>query len=138
MDFDTIIHNVSPLDADRYMAENVIQAWRNKKAERLAADKVANTLKEQETAMKSWLIAVFREQQFEGMVIDHRITGLSDREVHVVEDKEKFVQYMLEEGAIDLLQFRLADGAIFEREDVGVTVPGLRKETVYDLFDRKS
>jgi hypothetical protein len=138
MDFDKIIHNVAPLDADRYMAEKVIQAWRDKRDDRLAADKVAAALKEQETAMKMWLIDVFKEQKFEGMVIDHRITGLSDREVHEVEDREAFVNYLIENRALDMLQFRISDPAIFAREDVGVVVPGVKVRTIYDLFDRKA
>jgi hypothetical protein len=138
MDFDKIIHNVAPLDADRYMAEKVIQAWRDKKVERLAADKKAAALKEQETAMKSWLIDVFSAQMFEGMLIDHRITGLSDREVHEVEDREAFVNYLIDNRALDMLQFRISDPAIFAREDMGIDIPGIKKRTVYDLFDRKA
>ena len=138
MDFDNVIHNVAPLDADRYMTEKVIQAWRDKRDDRLAADKVAARLKEQEVAMKQWLIAVFQEQRFEGIVIDHRITGLSDREVHEVENREEFVNYLIENRALDMLQFRISDPAIFAREDAGVKVPGVTVRTVYDLFDRKA
>lgn len=138
MDFDDTIHNVAPLDADRYMAERVIQAWRDKRDDRLAADKVAARLKEQEVAMKQWLIAVFQEQKFEGMVIDQRITGLSEREVHEVENREEFVNYLIENRALDMLQFRISDPAIFAREDAGIKIPGVAIRTVYDLFDRKA
>jgi len=138
MDFDKTIANVAPIDADRYMAEKVIQAWRDKRAERLKADKIAADLKEQEIGMKSWLIDVFREQLFEGMVIDQRITGLSDREVHEVEDREAFVDYLIQNRALDMLQFRISDPAIFAREDAGEPVPGVKVRTVYDLFDRKA
>jgi len=88
--------------------------------------------------MKMWLVAVFQEQRFEGMVIDHRITGLSDREVHEVEDREAFVNYLIENKALDMLQFRISDPAIFAREEIGIKVPGVKVRTIYDLFDRKA
>lgn len=134
MDFNA----VAPIEANRVQAEEVIQLWRAKRAERLAADKVAEALKKEESAMKSWLIEVFREQRFEGIVIDGRITGLNPHDVHIVEDRELLIQYIYENEAIDLLQFRLSDGAVFAREDEGEEVPGVRVEEVYDLFDRKA
>lgn len=134
MDFNAIV----PIEATRVQTEEVIQLWRAKRAERLAADKVVEALKKDESAMKSWLISVFLAQKFEGMVIDGRITGVNPKEVHVVEDREALITYIYDHEAIDLLQFRLSDGAAFAREEDGETVPGLRKEEVYDLFDRKA
>lgn len=134
MDFNLI----APAEATRQQTEQTIKDWRAKRAERLAADKVAEALKKDESAMKSWLISVFNVQKFEGMVIDGRITGVNPHDVHVVEDKIAFINYIYENEAIDMLQFRLSDGAIFEREEAGDEIPGVRKEEVYDLFDRKA
>jgi hypothetical protein len=129
---------VPPKEATRPQTEKVIKEWRAKRAERLAADHVAAELKKDEVAMKSWLVAVFREQRFEGMVIGGRITGVSPKDIHVIEDREAFINYIYETDAIDLLQFRVSETAIVEREILGITVPGTRKEEVYDLFDRKA
>lgn len=127
-----------PSTATRAEAEAMIQGWRKKSAERLAADKAAEKLKAVETAMKSWLIDVFLKQKFEGIVIDGRITGLNPHDVHNITDRGKFIQYIYDKGAIDLLQFRISDAAIFLREDLGETVPGTEKVEVYNLFDRKA
>lgn len=130
--------DIEPKEATRSQTEEVIVAWRNKRDERLAADKVAKLLKEEEEHFKSWLINVFIQQKFEGMVIGGKITGLSPKEVPVVEDKEKFCTYILETHQLELLQFRLATGAIKEREEAGISVPGIGHLETYDLFNRKA
>jgi hypothetical protein len=56
----------------------------------------------------------------------------------VVQDKLAFVDYMIDQRALDMLQFRVCDSAIFLREDAGLVVPGVAKQTVYDLYDRKT
>lgn len=127
-----------PIEADRILTEETIKLWRAKRVERLAKEKEAEILEKQEKEMKSWLIAVFQEQKFEGMVIDQRITGLSKREVHIVEDREAFIQYIYDNEAIDLLQFRISEGAINEREENNITVPGVDVAEIPDLFDRKA
>lgn len=128
----------NPAEASRAEAEAMITAWREKTAARLAADKVAEKLKHKEQEMKSWLIDVFLKQKFEGIVINGRITGLNPHDVHNVTDRAAFIQYIYDKGAIDLLQFRISDAAIFLREDLGETVPGTEKVEVYNLFDRKA
>jgi hypothetical protein len=127
-----------PMEATRAETEEVIQAWRAKRAERLEADKVANKLKDEETEMKSWLINVFQEQKFEGMLINGRITGASSKEVHVVDDRVALIDYILDTRSIDFLQFRISDTAIFAREEEGEVIPGVSLKPVYDLFDRKA
>lgn len=130
--------DMQPIEADRILTQETIRLWRAKRVERLAKEHEAEKLKDQETEMKSWLIAVFKEQKYEGIMIEQRVTGLSEREVHIVEDREQFVKYIYENEAIDLLQFRPAEGAICEREEAGEAVPGTSVVKTYDLFDRKA
>lgn len=125
-----------PAEAPREEVEAVIRAWRAKRVERLAADKVAEKLKEAEDEMKTWLVDVFKEQKLEGMLLDGKVTGATPRDICVVEDKEAFIRYVYEKEAIDLLQFRLSDGAILARLDEGEVVPGIGKMEVHNLFDR--
>lgn len=124
--------------SDRKAIEEAITAWRAKRAERLAADKVANKLKEKESELKSFILEAFKEEKWEGMLIDGRTTGLSTKLVPTVADKEKFMAYVRETGDLDLLQFRLSTGAVDERRSNGVVVPGTEYTEFYDLFDRKS
>lgn len=126
------------LSATREQTEQVIKAWREKRAARLEANRVTEALKEEETKMSSWLLEVFKQQKFEGMLIGGRITGLSDKSVPAVSDKEALMQYIRKTGELDLLQFRLSTGAVEERTQNGVKVPGTEYITVHELFDRKS
>jgi hypothetical protein len=129
---------VDPKDAHRQLVEDAIVEWRETRAQRLEAQRIVDAMQKEESKLKSWLIAVFQAQAFEGMVINQRITGLSTREVHSVTDKAAFVQYVYDWEAIDLLQFRLSETAIVEREDIGQAVPGLEIVEAFDLFDRKA
>lgn len=128
---------VPVLDAKREAVEEVIVAWRAKRAERLEANRVMENLQKEEVAMASWLLEVFKQQKLEGMLIGGRITGLGEKEVPTVSDKEEFMRYIRETGELDLLQFRLSTGAVDERLEAGVKVPGTEYITVHQLFDRK-
>lgn len=132
------IEVVAPEEATRPQTEAIIAAWRAKRAERLEADKVAEELRKQETAFKQWLIQVFLKQQYEGIVLGGRVTGAAKKIVPTVEDRAQFSQYILDTGALDLLQFRISTSAIAERESEGVAIPGLGHMEVFDLYDRKA
>lgn len=130
--------DVPATEATRQQAEEIIRAWRAKRAERLEADKVAAALKEDESAMKQWIIEVFRAQAFEGMVTDKRITGVATKKMAVVDDREVLIDYIYKNRAIDILQFRLSQTAIDERVDQWEAVPGIRTEEFLDIYDRKA
>lgn len=125
------------MEAERTLVEKVIQMWRSKRAARLEANRVMEKLKEEETMYASWLQEVFRQQKLEGMLIDGRITGLTPSDTPVVSDKEAFQKYILENNALDLLQFRLSVAAVNERKENGVKVPGTEYIPIYSLFDKK-
>lgn len=129
--------DIPPESADRETVQNCIMRWRGLREQRLAADKEAAKLKEQETQVKSYILECFKQQKLEGMMIGSRITGLSSNMVPSVEDKEALLKYIKETGHLDLLQFRLANGAVKERWENEVDVPGVSEVEIYDLFDRK-
>jgi len=129
--------DIAPSEAERGAVEATIKAWRLQRAERLARQKEVDALQKEETAMKSWLINVFATQHYEGMVIDQRFTGLTEREVHSVTDREALQKFILETEALDILQFRISDSAIFDREAAGIVVPGVEIVITNDLSDRK-
>jgi hypothetical protein len=134
----TNITEIAPSEAARVQVQDAIIQWRDKRAQRLEAQRIVDAMQKEESALKSWLIAVFQAQAFEGMVINQRITGLSTREVHTTVDKTALVDYIYDNQAIDLLQFRLSETAIVAREAEGLEIPGLEIVEAYDLFDRKA
>jgi hypothetical protein len=133
-----IITSATPDEAEREVVEKAIVMWRERRAERLEAERQARVLKNDEDKLKSFLIEAFKQQKLEGMIIDGRSTGLSTKTQPSVADKEAFLAYIKETGQLDLLQFRLATGAVQERWNNEVEVPGVEEIELYDLFDRKS
>jgi hypothetical protein len=128
----------TPEHAPREHVEELIKFWRARRAERLEAERQARVLKNEEDAAKSFLIECFKQQKLEGMIIDGRSTGLATKTQPSVADKEAFLAYIKETGQLDLLQFRLATGAVQERWNNDMEVPGVEEIELYDLFDRKS
>ena len=138
MNITDIITSATPDEAEREIVEKAIVMWRELRTERLEAERQARVLKNDEDAAKSFLIECFKQQKLEGMIIDGRSTGLSTKTQPSVADKEAFLAYIKETGQLDLLQFRLATGAVQERWNNEVEVPGVEEIELYDLFDRKA
>lgn len=138
MNITDIITSATPDEAEREVVEKAIVMWRELRTERLEADRQARVLKNDEDKLKSFLIEAFKQQKLEGMIIEGRSTGLSTKTQPSVADKEAFLAYIKETGQLDLLQFRLATGAVQERWNEDVEVPGIEEIELYDLFDRKS
>lgn len=116
----------------------LITQWRAMRAARLAKDKEAAQLKEEETILKTELIGIFRSGvQGDGQVVDGRVTGLSTKEQPIVGDRDKVVNYIWENKDLSILQFRLSTTAITELKDGGVDVPGIEYIDAYELYDRK-
>src|SRR5690606_29836697 len=114
-----------------------IVRWRETNFDRLEVERSAKAIKKVEDQLKSFLLEVFKEQKLEGMIIGGRSTGLSTKKGLVVSDKEAFLAYVKQELALDLLQFRMAEGAVKERMAEGIQVPGTEEAEFYDLFDRR-
>ena len=127
-----------PAEAKRGEVEAAITAWRDKRAERLELDRQAAVRKKEEDQLYGFLVEVFKQQKLEGMLIEGRVTGLGSKKVSIVEDKEALMAHIRATGELELLQFRLSEPAVKEREENGESVPGVGKMEVYSLFDRKS
>lgn len=127
-----------PAEAKRDEVEAAITAWRDKRAERLELDRQAQVKKKEEDQLYGFLVEVFKQQKLEGMLIEGRVTGLGSKKVSIVEDKEALMAHIRATGELELLQFRLSEPAVKEREENGESVPGVGKMEVYSLFDRKS
>jgi hypothetical protein len=124
-------------EATREDVEKAIVRWRETNFDRLEVERSAKAIKKTEDQLKSFLLEVFKVQKLEGMIIDGRSTGLSTKKGLVVSDKEAFLAYVKQEQALDLLQFRMAEGAVKERMAEGIQVPGTEETEFYDLWDRK-
>jgi len=116
--------------------KKLAKQWRELKQLRMDADKEAAVLKKDETALQARIIAILQapEVNLDGVTVGDRQIGITETEVPVIEDYPRFAKYVMEEGALDLLQLRLSIGAVRERGEV----PGLGKVTTHKLSDKKA
>lgn len=128
----------APTHMTREQTEQAIIEWRAKREERLAADKVAAKLKEEELSIKGLIINTFRNDHWEGMVIHGRFTGLRVGEQPTASDRAALSDYILLSGRLDMLEFRLAKKALSDMKENGFEVPGVQWVDTYDLSDRKA
>ena len=127
-----------PMEASRADVTDSVKAWRELRAKRLEVEKEAEKIKQQELAHKNFVIAAMLGQKYEGIVEGGRVTGVNTKEVPTCADREAFDKFVLSTGSLDLLQFRLATGAINARFEAGIEVPGIEFIDTYDLYDRKA
>ena len=130
--------NTSPNEATRQEIEQAVAEWRAVRAERLAAEKVAEQIKSRELDLKDFIVAAMTSQHYEGIVKEGRMTYVRQSQVPMASDRLSFENYILQTQDLSLLQFRPAVGAIRERLEAGVEVPGIVMVDTFDLGDRKA
>src|SRR5262245_14122771 len=101
-------------EANRQDIEEIAVQWRAKRADRLSKQRETDLLEKEEKELKRWLIAAFREQHMEGVIVGGRTTGVNEKEIPIVEDREALCNYILQTGKLELLQFRLSTTAAEE------------------------
>ena len=107
------------------------------KQQRLAADKVADALKKQETFLSEYMIANVPKSQAGGVVGKLVVITLETDFKPTVEDWPALYAYVKRNNAFELLQRRLGDGAVAERWAAGKTIPGVGKFTYTKLSVKK-
>ena len=109
--------------------------WFEANKKRLAADKIAASLKAEEDGFKAILLREFQEQ---------KLTGIGGKKVRVgmdpvpdyvpaVKDWPAYYDYIVEHRAFELLQRRPGVEACRERWERGVAIPGCEKFPVFKL-----
>lgn len=125
-------------ECTRPQLEQVVRDWRVSREARLAKEKEAAMLAKTEVALKDYIIAVSRAQQYEAVVTGGRMTSVTAKAQAICEDRVQFTKYVLDTEQLDLLQFRISESAIKERAEAGVVVPGIGYIDVYNLSDKKA
>jgi hypothetical protein len=128
----------TPSEATRSEIEQAVTEWRAVRAERLAAEKVADAIKQRETQLKEFVVQAMLSQKYEGVVNNERQRYVRTTEVPFAADRLAFEAYILETKDLSLLQFRPAVGAIREHMLAGETIPGIELVETYDLGDKKA
>lgn len=101
----------------------------DKRTARLAADKVAAGLKDDENALIEHIIQTLPKDS-RGAIGKHHMVKVVNDEKLVVKEWDPFYAYIKRTGRFELLQKRLGEGAAQELIDDGKKIPGLDKFTV--------
>lgn len=96
------------------------------KADRLAKEHEAEALKAQETALKEHIIKTLPKSKASGVAGKKARIAVANKEVPQVEDWDALYTYVKKNNAFELLQRRLADGAVKERLEANEKVPGVK------------
>lgn len=115
----------------------LVEFFINTRAERLELDRQAKEVKEQEDAAKAELLRRMSESGQHALASERMTVVLNRKEKPVPTDWAKLYAFILDTGAVELLQRRVAEGAIKERWEAGVEIPGVGVFPVDDLTIRK-
>jgi hypothetical protein len=109
---------------------NLVAAYDAKRTERLAADKVAQALASEEAALKQELINAMRDEELFAAGNAYVQFTLRRKTKYQAMDWEQIQNYIVDNGAWDLIQRRLSETAIVER---GAAIPGIAAYEFDDL-----
>lgn len=92
---------------------------------RLEAQKGVDAIAEDETALRDHIIETLPKSQASGVAGKVARVTVVTKDVPQVKDWTKFYAYVAKTKQFDLLQRRLAEGALKERSEAGIKVPGI-------------
>lgn len=112
---------------------NLADTWFKLRADRLAKDKEAAALKKDENAAKEALIKSLLAQKATGIGGSTVNVSLKTKKKPIVNDWPVLHAYIRETGEFDLLQKRIGEGAVAERWEEGIEIPGVVSFDVDDI-----
>jgi hypothetical protein len=92
---------------------------------RLAAQKVADEIEEDEKLLREYIIQNLPKSQATGVAGKLARVSVVSKDVHAVEDWDKLFEYVRKNKAYDLLQRRIASTAVTARWENNKEVPGV-------------
>ena len=108
------------------------------RAQRLALDKEAASLKETEDDIYKVIVSKMREEGMTAMGAKNGMVKLKESEEPVPTDWPALYDYIKETGHFEFLHKRIATLAIKEHWEAGEDIPGVGSTTVYKLSVSKS
>jgi hypothetical protein len=108
-------------------ALKLAQEYTAQREKRLAADKVAEGLKEKETELKTQLVDLLQALSINSVGDTRKVYALVPGEEPIVSDWEKLYAHIKRTGEFELLYRRVNPAAIKERWELSKSVPGIGK-----------
>jgi hypothetical protein len=112
---------------------DVIASYISTRTQRLALDKEAAALKEQEDLLKDLIVSKYRDQNLTALGCDTGIVKMTTLKEPVATDWAKVYEFVKANDAFELLHRRLANLAVKERWEAGEEIPGVGVHEVYKL-----
>lgn len=103
----------------------LVDAYILKRTERLLADKVAENLKKEETALQKQLIDICIKAGTKALGGTKGIANYERKHKPNVTNWDQLYQYIKEHDAFELLQKRLGEAAVAERWEDNIVIPGV-------------
>jgi hypothetical protein len=104
---------------------------------RLDAQKVVDTLQEEETALREHIINTLPKSEATGAAGKVARVTVVTKQIPQVKDWQALYTYVKKHNAWDLMQRRLAANAVTERWEAGKVVPGVEPFTAVTLSINK-
>jgi hypothetical protein len=114
--------------------KTLIKAAKVKQNERLAADRFAAMLKQEEDAMKADIMLGMVTSGLTDYELDGASAVIQTKEKPYIADFKSLEGYIREHGALDLLQKRLTESAVKLRWEDGIAIPGVGITTEQKLI----
>ena len=111
--------------------------WVMRRNERLAAEKKAKALQEDENKVAQYLIDNLSKGEASGIRGKVAAVWVETEPVPVVEDRTKFLAYVFKTKEYDLLTSAISRAAIKERWEAKKTVPGIGRFNAPKLHQKK-
>jgi len=112
---------------------DMVDQYISTRAQRLAADRLAASLKEAEDDMYKAIIAKYREQGLTALGGKLGVVKMKESIEPIAMDWPQVWAYIAEHEAWELLHKRITVTAVKERWDAGEEVPGVGRVTKYSL-----
>ena len=127
----------TPETITRAELDQVVKDWRAARAERSDLQKMVDKAKELEDQLKTLIIDAIQAQGFEGVVVDNRITQVTEKKILTIENAQELEKFIFDNHALDILTLRVSKEAVEARRAEGIEVPGLGEITQYNISDKK-
>jgi hypothetical protein len=112
---------------------DLVDNYISTRAQRLAADKEAASIKEIEDDLKKTIIAKYREQGLKALGARNGTVKMNTAMKPKIRDWTELWAHIQETGEFELLHKRLTESAVEERWEAGELVPGVGSEEVVNL-----
>lgn len=111
----------------------VVERYERMKEQRLADQRALDTMYQEELFLKDKMISFISQTGRLRQLGDGRAAAITEAREPFITNFNLLAEFIIKEGAIDLLQKRLTPTAVKARWGDGIDIPGVAETVKYDL-----